>query len=177
MQPQRREVRVENDEYEREQQRLAQQIKCVVVLRNFWMLCIRQTDLLALSSSLRLSSTYVFSMRGKKMVRITQPFHRSGVTADQYQANQPAQTCRMSFGGLFYSCSKSSYASRDLERQLSSTRFLLGTGDKYTLSPEESRTVIGENYVKQSVLRCHIFSLTPIATINSQLFVDGQCIL
>ena len=35
MQPQRREVRVENDEYEREQQqRLAKQIKCVVVLRN-----------------------------------------------------------------------------------------------------------------------------------------------
>ena len=34
MQPQRREVRVENDEYESEQQRLAKQIKRVVVLRN-----------------------------------------------------------------------------------------------------------------------------------------------
>ena len=34
MQPQRREVRVENDEYEREQQRLAKQIKRVVILRN-----------------------------------------------------------------------------------------------------------------------------------------------
>ena len=34
MQPQRREVRVENNEYEREQQRLAKQIKRVVVLRN-----------------------------------------------------------------------------------------------------------------------------------------------
>ena len=32
MQPQCREVRVENDEYEREQQRLAKQIKRVVVL-------------------------------------------------------------------------------------------------------------------------------------------------
>ena len=30
----RREVRVENDEYEREQQRLAKQIKCVVVLND-----------------------------------------------------------------------------------------------------------------------------------------------
>ena len=34
MEPQRREVCVENDEYEREQQRLVKQIKCVVVLRN-----------------------------------------------------------------------------------------------------------------------------------------------
>ena len=34
MQPQRREVCVEKDEYEREQQRLAKQIKHVVVLRN-----------------------------------------------------------------------------------------------------------------------------------------------
>ena len=34
MQPQRREVRVENDEYEREQQLLAKQIKRVAVLRN-----------------------------------------------------------------------------------------------------------------------------------------------
>ena len=34
MQPQRREVRVENDEYEKEQQRLTKQIKRVVVLRN-----------------------------------------------------------------------------------------------------------------------------------------------
>ena len=34
MQPQRREVRVENDEYEREQQRLAKQIKRVVILIN-----------------------------------------------------------------------------------------------------------------------------------------------
>ena len=34
MQPQRREFRVENDEYEREQQRLAKQIKRVVVLIN-----------------------------------------------------------------------------------------------------------------------------------------------
>ena len=34
MQPQRREVRVENDEYEREQQRVAKQIKRVVVLIN-----------------------------------------------------------------------------------------------------------------------------------------------
>ena len=34
IQSQRREVRVENDEYEREQQRLAKQIKCMVVLRN-----------------------------------------------------------------------------------------------------------------------------------------------
>ena len=29
---------------------------------------------------------------------------------DQYSANQPMQKCRMSFGGLFNSCSKSSYA-------------------------------------------------------------------
>jgi len=34
MQPQCREVRVKNDEYEREQQRLAKRIKRVVVLRN-----------------------------------------------------------------------------------------------------------------------------------------------
>ena len=34
MQPQRREVRIKNDEYEGEQQCLAKQIKCVVVLRN-----------------------------------------------------------------------------------------------------------------------------------------------
>jgi len=34
MQPQRREVRVENDEYEREQQCLAKQIKHMVVLIN-----------------------------------------------------------------------------------------------------------------------------------------------
>ena len=34
MQPQRREVPVENDEYEREQQRLAKQVRRVVVLRN-----------------------------------------------------------------------------------------------------------------------------------------------
>jgi len=34
MQPQPREFCVENDEYEREQQRLAKQIKRVVVLRN-----------------------------------------------------------------------------------------------------------------------------------------------
>ena len=34
MQPQRREVCVESDKYEREQQRLAKQIKRVVVLRN-----------------------------------------------------------------------------------------------------------------------------------------------
>ena len=34
MQPQRCEVRVENDEYEREQQHLAKQIKRVVILRN-----------------------------------------------------------------------------------------------------------------------------------------------
>ena len=34
MQPQRREVRVENDEFEREPKRLAKQIKRVVVLRN-----------------------------------------------------------------------------------------------------------------------------------------------
>ena len=34
MQPQRREARVENGEYEREQQRLAKQIKRAVVLRN-----------------------------------------------------------------------------------------------------------------------------------------------
>ena len=34
MQPQRREVRFENDEYEREKQRLAKQIKRVVFLRN-----------------------------------------------------------------------------------------------------------------------------------------------
>ena len=34
MQPKRREVRVENDEYEREQQRLAKQIKRVVVSIN-----------------------------------------------------------------------------------------------------------------------------------------------
>ena len=34
MQPQLREVRIENDEYEREQQRLAKLIKHVVILRN-----------------------------------------------------------------------------------------------------------------------------------------------
>ena len=34
MQPQRREVRIENNEYEREQLRLAKQIRRVVVLRN-----------------------------------------------------------------------------------------------------------------------------------------------
>ena len=34
MQHQRREVRVENDEYEREQQRLAKQLKHMVVLRD-----------------------------------------------------------------------------------------------------------------------------------------------
>ena len=34
MQPQCREVSVENDEYEREQQRLAKQIKRIVVLKN-----------------------------------------------------------------------------------------------------------------------------------------------
>ena len=34
MQPQRREVRFENDEYEREQQRLVKQIKHMVFLRN-----------------------------------------------------------------------------------------------------------------------------------------------
>ena len=34
MQPQHREVHVENNQYEREQQRLAKQIKCVVVLIN-----------------------------------------------------------------------------------------------------------------------------------------------
>ena len=34
MQLQRHEVRFENDEYEREQQRLAKQIKCMVFLSN-----------------------------------------------------------------------------------------------------------------------------------------------
>ena len=41
MQAQRCEVRVENDEYEREQQCLVQQIKCVVVLRNYHILAAR----------------------------------------------------------------------------------------------------------------------------------------
>ena len=42
MQPQRREVRIENNEYEREQQRLVKQIKCMVVLRSYhiFMLCV-----------------------------------------------------------------------------------------------------------------------------------------
>ena len=38
MQPQRHEVHVENDQYEREQQRVAKQIKCVVVLRKYYIL-------------------------------------------------------------------------------------------------------------------------------------------
>ena len=38
MQPEPRKVRVENDEYEREQQHLAKQIKYMVVLRNYHIL-------------------------------------------------------------------------------------------------------------------------------------------
>ena len=44
MQPQRREVLVENGEYKREQQRLAKQIKRMVVLRNDMQLSSENVD-------------------------------------------------------------------------------------------------------------------------------------
>ena len=52
-------------------------------------------------------------------------------------ANQPAQKCHMSFGELFESCSKRTNTSRDLARELSYERFLVGDGGKHTLLPEE----------------------------------------
>ena len=47
----------------------------------------------------------------------------------------------MSFGGLFASSSKSSYTSRAIGRQLSSTRHLLGAGGKHSLLPAWRKTL------------------------------------
>ena len=60
MQPQRCEVRVKNDEYEREQQRLAKQMKCVVILRNDHILVRSvQFETTLTSSKIFQCSTYV----------------------------------------------------------------------------------------------------------------------